>query len=74
MGYNENQYSLPRWEDLLVSRQGMYDDLYHYIPSMGWMFLRTTQITPVPLIFLFFFSPQRSLTTMEVARQLLLNP
>ena len=21
MGYNENQYSLPRWEDLTVSRQ-----------------------------------------------------
>ena len=26
MGYNENQYSLPRWEDLHVSRAGMFDD------------------------------------------------
>ncbi len=37
--YNENQYSLPRWEDLSVSRQGMYDDTYHYIPTQGWMFV-----------------------------------
>jgi len=39
LGYNENQYSLPRWTDLSVSRQGMFDDLYHYIPTIGWMFL-----------------------------------
>ena len=43
MGYDENQYSLPRWQDLSVSRQGMYDDLYHYIPTVGWMFLPLTQ-------------------------------
>ena len=43
MGYNENQYSLPRWEDLAISRQGMYDDTYHFIPSMGWMFLPLVQ-------------------------------
>ena len=39
MGYNENQYSLPRWQDISVSRQGMFDDTYHYIPSIGWMFV-----------------------------------
>ena len=43
MGYNEDQYSLPRWQDLSVSRQGMYDDLYHYIPTVGWMFLPLVQ-------------------------------
>lgn len=39
MGYNENQYSLPRVEDLSVSRQGMYDDTYHFLPTQGWMFV-----------------------------------
>ena len=43
MGYIENQFTLPRWQDLSVSRQGMYDDLYHYIPTVGWMFLPLTQ-------------------------------
>ena len=39
MGYNEDQYSLPRWQDITVSRMGMYDDLYMKTPTMGWMFL-----------------------------------
>lgn len=39
MGYNENQYSLPRWEDISVSRQGMYDDTYTHTPTQGWMFV-----------------------------------
>eukprot|EP00947_MAST-08B_sp_MAST-8B-sp1_P002305 g2305.t1 len=39
MGYDENQYSLPRWHDLSISRMGMYDDLYTYLPTQGWMFL-----------------------------------
>jgi len=39
MGYSEQQYSLPRWEDLTVSRAGMYDDLYIHTPTQGWMFL-----------------------------------
>jgi len=43
MGYNENQYSLPRWLDLSISRQDMYDKLYHYIPTVGWMFVPLTQ-------------------------------
>lgn len=43
MGYSENQYSLPRWEDLMISRQGMYDDLYIHTPTQGWMFLPIVQ-------------------------------
>lgn len=39
MGYNEGQFSLPRWVDLSVSRQGMFDDTFQRIPSEGWMFL-----------------------------------
>jgi hypothetical protein len=39
IGYDEWQYSLPRWEDLSVSRAGLYADLYYYMPSQGWMFL-----------------------------------
>jgi len=39
MGYNENQYSLPRMQDLTVSRQGMYDDTYNKAVTQGWMFI-----------------------------------
>ena len=39
MGYNENQYSLPRWEDLTVSRAGMYDDTFSSPVTQGWMFV-----------------------------------
>lgn len=39
MGYNENQYSLPRWQDICISRQSFYDATYHLIPSAGWMFV-----------------------------------
>lgn len=42
MGYNENQYSLPRWMDLQVSRMGMYDDTYIHLVTEGWMFLPLT--------------------------------
>ena len=42
MGYNENQFSLPRWTDLSVSRQGLFEDTFRYIPSVGWMFLPLT--------------------------------
>ncbi|CAF1910258.1 unnamed protein product [Rotaria magnacalcarata] len=42
MGYNEEQYSLPRWMDISVSRQGMFDDTYQRIPTMGWMFVPLT--------------------------------
>jgi hypothetical protein len=39
MEYDDHQFSLPRWQDLSVSRQGMFDDTFHYIPTVGWMFL-----------------------------------
>ena len=39
LGYNEQQYSLPRWADLTVSRQGLLDDVYQKPAVMGWMFL-----------------------------------
>lgn len=39
MGYDESQYSLPRWEDLSISRAGLYDDLYQHLPTQGWMFV-----------------------------------
>ena len=39
MGYNENQYSLPRIQDLSVSRQSVYDDTFRHIPTVGWMFV-----------------------------------
>lgn len=39
MGYNEEQFSLPRWHDLHISRMGMYDDLYRLLPTQGWMFV-----------------------------------
>ena len=39
MGYNEGQFSLPRWVDLSVSRQGFFDDTFIRTPSEGWMFL-----------------------------------
>ncbi len=35
MGYNEGQFSLPRWVDLSVSRQGMYDDTIAKTPTEG---------------------------------------
>ena len=39
MGYNENQYSLPRWTDLSVSRAGYYVDTYTKLVTQGWMFV-----------------------------------
>ena len=39
MGYDEGQFTLPRWQDLSVSRQTMYDNTFLKPPSMGWMFM-----------------------------------
>jgi hypothetical protein len=39
MGYNEQQFSLPRWRDLTVSRMSLYDDLYDLRPTQGWMLI-----------------------------------
>ena len=43
MGYNEHQFSLPRWQDVSISRQGMFDDTFHYIPTVGWMHVPLVQ-------------------------------
>jgi len=43
MGYDEEQYSLPRWEDLSISRQTVYDNTFTKTPSIGWMFLPLTE-------------------------------
>lgn len=37
LGYNEDQYSLPRWQDVTISRMTVYDQTYRQIPSQGWM-------------------------------------
>ena len=42
MGYDESQFSLPRWEDLSISRQTIYDNTFYKTPSQGWMFLPLT--------------------------------
>ena len=39
LGYNEDQYSLPRQQDLMVSRMTVYDRTYRKLPTQGWMFL-----------------------------------
>ena len=39
MGYDENQYSLPTWQDITISRAGMFDYLYAHTPTQGWMFV-----------------------------------
>ena len=46
MGYDEEQFSLPRWVDLSVSRQTVYDGTLAKPPSQGWMFLPL--VTAVP--------------------------
>lgn len=43
MGYDEEQYSLPRWKQLTISRMGLYDDLYKNLPTQGWMFVPLTE-------------------------------
>ena len=34
--------SLPRWEDISISRQSVFDDSYRLIPTAGWMFVPLT--------------------------------
>ena len=41
-GYSEQQFSLPRWEDLSISRQSMFEDSNRLIPTAGWMFVPLT--------------------------------
>lgn len=39
LGYNEGQYSLPRAQDLTLSRIGMFEDTFTMVPTQGWMFV-----------------------------------
>lgn len=42
IGYNEDQFSLPRWQDITLTRGSIYDGTFILSPSQGW--------TQVPLI------------------------
>ena len=43
MGYIEWQYSTPRWIDITVARQTIYDDTYFRLPTQGWMIVPLVQ-------------------------------
>jgi hypothetical protein len=39
MGYRETNFSLPRWRQIHIARQNIYDGTFEKSPSMGWMFV-----------------------------------
>lgn len=43
MGYRETNWSLPRAEQVIHTRQNIYDGSWTKTPSMGWMFVPLTQ-------------------------------
>lgn len=43
MGYREVNWSLPRSQQLIHTRQNIYDGTWEKTPSMGWMFVPLTQ-------------------------------
>jgi hypothetical protein len=43
MGYRETNWSLPRAEQVIHTRQNVYDGSWRATPSMGWMFVPLTQ-------------------------------
>ncbi|MES2996094.1 MAG: hypothetical protein V4733_04715 [Verrucomicrobiota bacterium] len=43
MGYREVNWSLPRAQQLIHTRQNIYDGTWERTPSMGWMFVPLTQ-------------------------------
>ena len=43
MGYRESNWSLPRAEQVIHTRQNIYDGTWEKTPSMGWMFVPLTQ-------------------------------
>ncbi len=43
MGYRETNWSLPRAQQVIHSRQNIYDGTWQKTPSMGWMFVPLTQ-------------------------------
>ncbi|MBL8693618.1 MAG: alpha-galactosidase [Planctomycetes bacterium] len=43
MGYRESNWSLPRAQQILHTRQNIYDGTWEKTPSMGWMFVPLTE-------------------------------
>ncbi len=43
MGYRETNWSLPRAQQVIHTRQNIYDGTWTKTPSMGWMFVPLTQ-------------------------------
>jgi hypothetical protein len=43
MGYRETNWSLPREQQLIHTRQNIYDGTWEKTPSMGWMFVPLTE-------------------------------
>ena len=43
MGYREVNWSLPRAQQVILTRQNIYDGTWYKTPSMGWMFVPLTQ-------------------------------
>jgi hypothetical protein len=39
MGYRETNFSLPRWRQITLARQNIFDGTFDKTPSMGWMFV-----------------------------------
>ncbi len=43
MGYRESNWSLPRAQQVIHTRQNIYDGAWQKTPSMGWMFVPLTE-------------------------------
>lgn len=43
MGYREDNWSLPREQQVIHTRQNIFDGTWQKLPSMGWMFVPLTQ-------------------------------
>jgi hypothetical protein len=43
MGYRETNWSLPREQQVIHTRQNIYDGTWQKTPSMGWMFVPLTE-------------------------------
>jgi hypothetical protein len=43
MGYRETNWSLPRAQQVIHTRQNIYDGTWEKTPSMGWMFVPLTE-------------------------------
>jgi hypothetical protein len=43
MGYREEDWSLPRAQQVIIARQNIFDGTWEKTPSMGWMFVPLVQ-------------------------------